>query len=87
MKYLITSLAFILFSTPVLACEGYNNAMGALENAIQHSAATTASTKSTNPAPIAAINESIDELEAAIKKHREEERKHARPLLTSEKKL
>ncbi len=52
---------------PALACEGYNNALGALEDAIKQSSQTTKTSR--GAPPMASINAAIDDLEEAIAAH------------------
>ncbi|MEM7651331.1 MAG: hypothetical protein AAF204_04530 [Pseudomonadota bacterium] len=65
-------LTFILLASPLsahAACEGFNNALGALEHAVKKPAMTAQSSPKAVP-PMAAINQAIDELELAIEKDR-----------------
>ena len=62
MRFALFTLAF-LTAFPAAACEGYNNAMNALEAAIADAKPKT--TYSQTP-PIASINHSLDQLEKAI---------------------
>ncbi len=64
---LIVFLSIIPFSAHA-ACEGYNNAMNALESAITQKNNKPVGRKKDVP-PMASINAAIDDLEAAIKKH------------------
>ena len=61
-------LSFILSSPAFAACEGFNNGMNALENAIKQTSKPQ-KTYASKP-PIASINRSIDALEKAIEADR-----------------
>ena len=67
MRFFICLIA-IFFATPALGCEGYSNAISALETAIEQSSPKS-KRKETGP-PIASINSAIEDLEAAIKKRK-----------------
>ena len=69
MRFPVFLLALILcFSAPAFACEGYKNAMSALEYAIEKSASSATPSSPKTP-PIAAINHEIGKLEKAIAAH------------------
>ena len=51
------------------ACEGFNNAMSALESTLQAPPKKTQSAKAVPP--MASINAALDELEEAVRDHRE----------------
>lgn len=72
-RIFLIALVFSLLSTPTMAaCEGFNNALGALEAAVHKPQQTTPKLNKTS-AQIRRINESLDDLEKAIKAHQQKQ--------------
>ena len=71
MRFFILTLCVLFPLSNAAACEGFNNALGALEHAVKQTAVKSEfRTTGKQTPPIAAINRAIDELEAAIEKDR-----------------
>ena len=68
MRFFILTLCLFLPLSTAQACDGFNNALGALEHAVKQN--KPIKTTSAKAPPIAAINRAIDNLEIAIEKDR-----------------
>lgn len=73
MRFALFTL-ILLTAFPAAACEGYNNAMNALESAIADAKPKT--TYAQTP-PIASINHSLDQLEKAIAENKAKKQESA----------
>ena len=76
-KIILAALALPFFSSPSMAaCEGFNNALSALEAAVQTPHQSKPRLDKTS-VQIRRINEAIDDVERALKEHQEKKRRAA----------
>ncbi len=69
---ILAALALLAVSTPAYAepCEGFTNAMGALEAEMKITQNQVQEPRRSAAPPIQSINQSLDELEKALRDHR-----------------